>query len=82
MLNTGLFTRGSARMCLLGVLVVSVGCQALLDRTVNNTLMFPGVDKIQHYAGGGTLGDQWTQDGQCREQLCPEVIEAIRCPPR
>ena len=74
-------------MCLLGVCFSSSGCQAVLDRTVNNVPMFPEGNKIQRYAGGGTLGEQWTRDGQCRVILdwvskVKQEFPALRLDPR
>ncbi|MDR4469610.1 MAG: hypothetical protein MRJ68_15170 [Nitrospira sp.] len=74
-------------MCLLGVCLSSSGCQAVLDRTVNNIPMLPEENKIQRYAGGGTLGEQWTRDGQCRVILdwvskVKQEFPALRLDPR
>lgn len=74
-------------LCVVGVWLSSAGCQAVLDRTVNNGPVLPGGNSIQHYAGGGMLGEQWTRDGQCRVILdwlskVKQEFPALRFDPR
>jgi hypothetical protein len=45
------------------------GCQAVLNRTVNNIALLPEGSKVSTYSGGGALGAKWTRDGQCQVLL-------------